>query len=125
MHSAGSPPADADHRHLADRGLGLGYIAALLVLQLSFFSRPGTRLRSPQSYALLFVQACLIYLPLLPAGPDWVSLPGLLAGSALLVLPPVAGWMVFVLSVALVVWSHLADHRALRPTIAVQRDRRR
>ncbi len=83
---------------------GLGYIAALLMLQLAFFSRPSTRLRSPQSYALLFVQACLIYLPLLQLGSAWVSLPGFLAGAALIALPPIAGWTVFVLSVAVDTW---------------------
>ena len=83
---------------------GTGYIAALLVLQLAYFSRPGTRLRSPQSYALLFVQACLIYLPLIQLGPAWISLPGFLAGAALLVLPPVAGVSVLVASIAIDTW---------------------
>jgi signal transduction histidine kinase len=90
---------------------GLGYIAALLVLQLAFFGRPGTRLRSPQGYALLFVQACLIYLPLLQLGPAWVSLPGFLAGAALIALVPIAGWTVFVLSVAIDTW-HFATNGA-------------
>jgi signal transduction histidine kinase len=86
---------------------GIGYLAALLALQLSFFGRSTTRLRTPQGYALLFVQGCLIYLPLLQLGKDWVSLPGWLGGNALLVLPPVAGWVVFLGSVGSVVWSHL------------------
>ncbi|GAA4549681.1 sensor histidine kinase [Amycolatopsis samaneae] len=81
-----------------------GYLAALLTLQLSYFSRPTTRLRSPQSYGLLFVQACLIYLPAIPLGDDWLSVPGMLAGSALLVLPPIAGWAVFAVTVGSTVW---------------------
>jgi signal transduction histidine kinase len=88
---------------------GLGYLAALLVLQLAYFGRPNTRLHSPQSYALLFVLACLIYLPLLQLGAAWVSLPGFLAGAALLALPPVAGWTVLVTSVVIDTWHFSAN----------------
>ena len=84
--------------------LAIGYLAALLALQLSYFNRPSTRLRSPQTYGLLFVQACLIYLPLIPLQHNWVSMPGLVAGNALLVLPPVAGWSVFAATIASTVW---------------------
>ncbi|EOD65484.1 sensor histidine kinase, partial [Amycolatopsis vancoresmycina] len=80
--------------------LVVGSIVALLALQFSYFNRPATNLRTAQSYGMLFVQACLIYLPLLPLGPNWVSLPGLLIGSSLLVLPPVAGWVFFALNIA-------------------------
>jgi signal transduction histidine kinase len=88
---------------------GIGYLGALLALQLAYFGRSTTRLRTPQGYALLFVQGCLIYLPLLQLGNNWVSLPGWLGGNALLVLPPVAGWVVFLGSVGSVVWSHLVS----------------
>ncbi|MFD8499932.1 sensor histidine kinase [Amycolatopsis sp. NPDC059657] len=84
--------------------LTAGYLAALLVLQLSFFSRPTARLQSRQGYGLLFVQACLIFLPLIQLKANWVSLPGWLAGTALLVLRPAAGWTVFAAVVAGVVW---------------------
>ncbi|HEX5406777.1 MAG TPA: histidine kinase [Pseudonocardiaceae bacterium] len=86
---------------------GIGYLAALLALQLAYFGRSTTRLRTPQGYALLFVQGCLIFLPLLQQGTNWVSLPGWLGGNALLVLPPVAGWVVFLGSVGSVIWSHV------------------
>ncbi len=86
----------------------IGYLAALLVLQLAYFSRVTTRLRSTQSYALLFVQACLIYLPLLQLGSVWVSLPGFLGGSALLVLRPPLSWAVFLASIGSVVWVRVA-----------------
>ncbi|WIX84544.1 histidine kinase [Amycolatopsis sp. DG1A-15b] len=82
-----------------------GSILGLLVLQFSYFDRPTMRLRSAQSYGMLFVQACLIYLPLLPLQQHWVSLPSLLIGSALLVMPPAAGWPFFVLNVALYAWA--------------------
>ncbi|WP_083255139.1 sensor histidine kinase [Amycolatopsis orientalis] len=80
-----------------------GYLTALITLQLSYFARPNVRLRSRQSYALLFVQACLIFLPLIPLGNAWVSLPSLFAGTALLVLPPLAGWTAFAATAAGVV----------------------
>lgn len=80
-----------------------GYLTALITLQLSYFARPNVRLRSRQSYALLFVQACLIFLPLIPLGSTWVSLPSLFAGTALLVLPPLAGWTAFAATAAGVV----------------------
>jgi signal transduction histidine kinase len=80
--------------------LVVGSVAALLTLQFSYFNRPSTVLRTGQSYGMLFIQICLIYLPLLPLGHDWVSVPGLLIGSALLVMPPVAGWLFFLVNIA-------------------------
>jgi signal transduction histidine kinase len=82
-----------------------GSVLGLLVLQFSYFDRPTTRLRSAQSYAMLFVQACLVYLPLLPLQHHWVSVPSLLIGNALLVMPPAAGWPFFVLNVVLYGWA--------------------
>jgi len=78
--------------------LGIGNLLALLVLQLTYFNRPTTQLRSAQSYGVLFVQACLTYLPAIPLQHSWATMPGLLAGCALLTLPPVAGWLVFALN---------------------------
>lgn len=80
--------------------LVVGCVLALLALQFSYFNRPSTQLRSGQSYGMLFVQICLTYLPLLPLGANWVSVPGLLIGSGLLVLPPVAGWAFFAVNIA-------------------------
>jgi signal transduction histidine kinase len=80
--------------------LAVGNLAALLVLQLTYFTRPTTKLRSTQSYGVLFVQACLIYLPAIPLQHSWATTPGLVAGCALLVLPPAAGWLVFALNTA-------------------------
>jgi signal transduction histidine kinase len=86
---------------------GIGYLVALLALQLAYFSRSTTRLRSPLGYTLLTVQAGLIFLPILQQGDNWVSLPGWLGGNALLMLPQVGGFLVFAASVGLVVWSHV------------------
>jgi len=53
------------------------------------------------------VQAALVYLPLIQLGPAWISQPGFLAGSALLMLPPLLGWTVFGAVVGSVVWVHV------------------
>jgi len=86
---------------------GAGYVIALLALQLGYFSRASVRLHSTLSYVLLFVQACLIYLPLIQLGKNWVSLPGWLGASALMVLRPTAGWTVFAASIGSVIWVHV------------------
>ncbi|HEY1573737.1 MAG TPA: histidine kinase [Pseudonocardiaceae bacterium] len=88
---------------------GIGYLVVLLGLQLGYFSRSTTRLRSPLGYTLLIVQAGLIFLPILQQGDNWVSLPGWLGGNALLMLPPAAGAAVFAASVGSVVWSHVVS----------------
>ncbi|MFL6143021.1 MAG: sensor histidine kinase [Labedaea sp.] len=75
--------------------LACTYLFALLGLQLGYFSRPGIRMPAPLTYLLLGAQACLVYLPILQFGYSWIGLPSLLAGSALLVLPPVAAWGAF------------------------------
>ncbi len=49
---------------------------------------------------LLLVQSLLTYVPFLSYGQAWLPLPGLLAGSALLVLPDVLAWPAFALIVA-------------------------
>jgi signal transduction histidine kinase len=91
--------------------LTLGFLVALLTIQLTFFSR-AARLRRRQAYGLLAVQTLLVYLPLLELRQDWVSVPGLLLCDALLVLPPVFGWAMsaaVVTSVALVHAGFTAD----------------
>jgi signal transduction histidine kinase len=88
---------------------GVGYMAALLALLLAYFSRSSVRVRGPLGYTLLFVEACLVYLPLLQLGANWVSLPGWLGASALLVLPPLAGWAVFTGTVVSVIWAHIVS----------------
>lgn len=83
---------------------GLGYLAALLALQLAYANRPNALRRSGQTYALLFVQAALTFLPMLQLRGAWVSVPGFLVGSALLVLPQAAGWTVLAISVGETAW---------------------
>lgn len=76
------------------------FMGALLCLQLFYFSRPTRRPRPPTSYLVLAVQACLVYLPLIYYAQGWTGQPGFLAGSVLLVLPPLLAWTVFPLIVA-------------------------
>ncbi len=83
---------------------GVGYLAALLALQLAYANRLHSLQRSVQGYALLFVQACLTYLPMVELGNAWVSMPGLLVGCALVVLPRPLGWTVLAASVGATAW---------------------
>jgi signal transduction histidine kinase len=85
--------------------LSTGYMLLLLAIQLFYMSRPTTQLRSPTSYAMLVVQACLVYLPWLQFGQPLLAIPGFFAGSALLVLPPALGWTVFLGVVATAGWA--------------------
>ncbi len=75
-------------------------IVALLLLQLLWFSGPQARLRSPVGYVALAAQAGLVYLPMIRFSDAWAAMPGFLAGSMLLVLPPVLGWIAFCAVVA-------------------------
>lgn len=84
--------------------LGIPCIAALLAIQLLYFSRPSTRLRSRRSHLMLLAQACLGYLPFLVLGQSWIGEPGFVAGAVLLVLRPAPGWGAFALIVASTGW---------------------
>ncbi len=82
----------------------LGLLAVVLALQfcISFprllprlAPRLGARL-GRHAWFLLLLQALLTYVPFLQFGQAWLPLPGLLAGSALLVLrDPRQGWAAF------------------------------
>ncbi|MEJ3655836.1 histidine kinase [Actinomycetes bacterium KLBMP 9759] len=74
-------------------------VVALLALQMGYLSRPDLRPSPPWSPVALVVQAVLVFGPILEFGPIWYGFPGLLAGSALIVLPLAAGLPVFVLVV--------------------------
>jgi signal transduction histidine kinase len=97
---------DTEFRHVV---LGTLYLLAALVLQLAYFSRPGTRLHSPTGYLLLGLQALLVTLPWLQFRESWTGLPGFLAGSALLVLRPALGWAVFIAVTAAVAWTQIGS----------------
>ncbi len=84
----------------AEALLSCGCIVALLALQLLWYSHAGTRGRSSWGHVVLGVQVVLVYLPILVFGQTWVGMSGFLAGSVLLVLRPVPGWVSFGLVVA-------------------------
>lgn len=81
-------------------GLAVLCTGALLAIQLLYFGRPATELRSALSHGMLLAQALVAYLPLLVFGPAWVGQPGIVAGSVLLVLRPVLAWPAFAAVVA-------------------------
>ena len=78
---------------LYTHAVSMACLVALLVLQLLWLSPRGGELPAKVRYALLFVQACLVYLPLLQFKEKWQGQPGFLFGSALIVLPPLLGWL--------------------------------
>lgn len=92
----------------ADGLVSAGFVLALVSLQLGYLSRPDLRPRPPWSYLALLAQAALVFLPIGLFGPVWHGFPGFLAGSALIVLPLVAGLPVAVLVVAALVVVSLA-----------------
>jgi two-component system sensor histidine kinase DesK len=78
--------------------LSVVYTIPLLWLQLYVISRPRARFGRHVLYPALLGQAALVYLPLLQF-PEWLAMPGFLAGSVLLVLPPRLAWAGFALVV--------------------------
>jgi two-component system, NarL family, sensor histidine kinase DesK len=81
-------------------GPSVACMLALLCLQVFYLSRPTVRPKPPLSYLALLVQAGLVYVPMLHFKQAWIGEPGFLAGSVLLVLPPVLAGSAFVLVVA-------------------------
>jgi signal transduction histidine kinase len=99
--------------------LTLGALGALVAIQILYFARPAARLRRRASLGLLGVQAALTFgLPAL-YGDQWADLPGLLAGSALLVLPTRWRLTAFGLVIALAV---LRVHDASPPATYTSAD---
>ena len=73
-----------------------GGLLVLLAIQTFWARRQATGdLPRRLAYVLLVVQALLAYLPFIRFGASWTGMPGFLAGSVLLVLPPYVGWTVF------------------------------
>jgi two-component system sensor histidine kinase DesK len=82
-------------KSVTDLALSGLYMALLLGLQVFYFSWPSRRPRPPMSYLALAAQCCLVFLPMFEFKDAWVGLPGYLAGSLLLTLPPLFGWVAF------------------------------
>jgi two-component system sensor histidine kinase DesK len=67
-------------------------VAAVLAMQLRFFSRRVLEFPSRAGYQALAIEAILVYLPFLAFGQAWVGIPGFLAGSVLLALDGRRAW---------------------------------
>jgi two-component system, NarL family, sensor histidine kinase DesK len=88
------------HALLLDRGVtrtavAIAVIVLLSAVQLFYFCRPHAPLLFPIGHLVLTGQAVLTFAPVLLFGHPWIALPGLLAGSVLLVLPSTAGWVAY------------------------------
>nr|CEL20518.1 sensor histidine kinase [Kibdelosporangium sp. MJ126-NF4]CTQ97742.1 sensor histidine kinase [Kibdelosporangium sp. MJ126-NF4] len=95
----------------AGTALSTLYLIVLLSIQVFWTSRRARELSPLLRYLALFVQACLVYLPLLQFKESWVGLPGFLAGSALVVLSPPYSWI----TAGLVVVSMAFTQAAISP----------
>ncbi len=84
----------------------VGCLVAVLAVQLRFLNghpvphRGRAIAGALPARAALLAQAALAYLPLLEFGRSWAGVPGFLAGSCLLALPRITGWVAFTAVVA-------------------------
>jgi two-component system sensor histidine kinase DesK len=81
--------------------VSIAYLIPILWLQLYVFGRPQRQFGRLGLYAALSCQAVLVCLAV-RFSAAWTLLPGFLAGSVLLVLPPRLAWSAFALVVAAV-----------------------
>jgi len=93
------------HTLLLDRGfthsaVTIPAIASLSAVQLFYFCRPHAPLRFPIGHLVLAGQIALTFAPVLLVHHPWIAMPGLLAGSVLLVLPSTAGWVAYAVVLA-------------------------
>ncbi|WP_270071219.1 sensor histidine kinase [Streptomonospora mangrovi] len=89
-----------------ETALALAVLTALLPLQFALCRWAPRPARRGRARAGLAAQAVLVFLPPLVTQDAWMGMPGFLAGSALLILPPRAAWPVFALVVSGVVLVH-------------------
>jgi len=87
--------------------LSFGCIVVLLLMQLRWCSSTAARGRSLIGYWVLAAQIASVCLPILVYGQAWVGMSGFLAGSVLLALRPVAGWVSFCLIVVSIAAAQL------------------
>lgn len=83
------------HRGFTHSAVATTVIVLLSAVQLFYFCRPRALLRFPIGHLALAGQFGLVFAPVLLLDHPWVAMPGLLAGSVLLVLPPAAGWVAY------------------------------
>jgi two-component system sensor histidine kinase DesK len=71
-----------------------------LTLVLTLQALQFGQLNTPARRIALATQAALVFLPFLLVGHMWTAVPGLVAGNALALFRPAAGWAAFSLTVA-------------------------
>ncbi|MCP2242903.1 sensor histidine kinase [Lentzea aerocolonigenes] len=84
---------DRETTHSAIYLVALALTLALQALQFGGLNTPARR-------TALAAQVVLVFLPFLPTGQLWTAVPGLVAGNALALFGPPAGWTVFALVAA-------------------------
>jgi two-component system sensor histidine kinase DesK len=85
--------SDRETTHSAIYLIALTLVLALQALQFG-------QLKTPARRITLAAQAVLAFLPFLLVGHIWIAVPGLVAGNALALFTPIAGWTTFGLTVA-------------------------
>ena len=104
---------DRETTHSAIYLIALTLVLALQALQFGQLNTPARRI-------VLAAQAVLTFLPFVLVGHLWIAVPGLLAGNALALFTPIAGWTTFGLTVAAATLLHAgpAPTSALEAVIA-------
>ncbi len=87
-------------RDVTRTAVPIAVIVLLSAVQLFYFSRPHAPLRFPIGHLVLTCQVALTFAPVFVFDHPWIVVPGLPAGSVLLVLPPLAGWVGYAVVVA-------------------------
>ncbi|MDX8029425.1 histidine kinase [Lentzea sp. BCCO 10_0856] len=85
--------SDRETTHSAIYLIALALVLALQALQFGQLNAPTRRIA-------LAAQAVLAFLPYLLVDHMWIAAPGLVAGNALALFKPVAGWTAFSLTIA-------------------------
>ncbi|MCX4748877.1 histidine kinase [Kitasatospora sp. NBC_01287] len=80
-------------------------VGTLLALQLAHNTRLAPRPGSRAAYAVLLLQAALVYLPFLLFGSAWVGMPGFLAGNLLVLVATPWSWVLCGLVVITQTWA--------------------
>ncbi|RAS63043.1 two-component system sensor histidine kinase DesK [Lentzea atacamensis] len=89
--------------------------ALLALLQVTYFRQLSTATR----HLVLAAQAALLVLPYVLFGHSWAGVAGLVAGNALMVLPPLLGWAVFVTTVVATALAQTTHGEAMTATAAM------
>jgi len=87
-------------RDFTHSAVAIAVIVLLSSVQLFYFCRPDAPLRFPIGPLVVTGQMALVFVPVFAFHHSWIALPGLLAGSVLLVFPAPVGKVAYGLTVA-------------------------